>query len=151
MKAPTWFEQLKWSPGITVSALNQDRSLIPDFTGCYVFTVGQVPIAPGRVMYVGEAARQTLRARLANYLVDYRQPKRRESHKGKGFVLEARQQAGDHGVYVSWVEYGASPDDIHILEASLIHFLNPAANDRIDEERHPVLGDRERLNPGLIR
>jgi hypothetical protein len=49
------------------------------------------------------------------------------------------------------VEYGASPADIHILEASLIHYLNPAANDRIEEYRHPLLGDRERLNPHLIR
>ena len=151
MKAPAWFAQLKWSRRVSVSALNQDRSLIPDFTGCYVFTVGQAPIAPGRVLYVGEAASQTLRRRLANYLVDYRQPKQREGHKGKGFILEAREQAGDHGVHVSWVEYGASPDDIHILEASLIHFLNPAANDRVEEARHPLLGDQERRHPALIR
>ncbi len=151
MSGPSWFTQLKWRGGVHVAAINEDRGQVPDFTGCYVFTVGKVPIAPGRVLYVGEAAEQTLRARLANYLVDFSQPKKSEGHKGKGFILEARHRSGDQWVYVSWVEYGASPSDIHILEASLIHFLNPSANDRVEEYRHPILGDRDRLDHRLIR
>lgn len=151
MSGPTWFNQLRWLGGIHVAAINQDRRQVPDFTGCYVFTVGRVPVSPGRVLYVGEAARQSLRERLANYLVDIGQPKKSESHKGKGFILEARHRSGDHGVYVSWVEYGASPAEIHILEASLIHFLNPSANDRVEESRHPILGDHDRLDARLIR
>jgi hypothetical protein len=151
MNQPAWFQQLTWAGRIHVSALNENRKQIPDFTGCYVFSIGKVPIAPGRVLYVGEAADQSLRDRLANYFVDWRTPKQREGHKGKGFILEARRKAGDHGIFVSWVEYGASPADIHILEASLIHYLNPSANDRIEEYRHPVLGDHARLHPQLIR
>jgi len=148
---PRWFRQLKWRGRIHITALNENRKQIPEFTGCYVFTVGKVPIAPGRVLYVGEAAAQSLRDRLANYLVDFHQSKRREGHKGKGFVLEARSRSGDHGVFVSWVEYGASLSDIHILEASLIHYLNPAANDRVEETRHPTLPNLDRLDSRLIR
>ncbi len=151
MSDPSWFKQLKWLGGVHVAAINEDRSQIPDFTGCYAFTVGKVSIAPGRVLYVGEAAGQTLRARLANYLVDFSQKKQGKGHKGKGFILEARQRSGEHGVYVSWVEYGASPAEIHVLEASLIHYLNPSANDRVEEYRHPILGNRERLDKRLIR
>jgi hypothetical protein len=151
MDQPSWFQQLKWRGSIHIAALNENRKQIPDFTGCYVFTVGKAPIAPGRVLYVGEAAGQSLLDRLANYLVDFHQPKGREGHKGKGFVLEARNQSGDHGVFVSWVEYGASVSDIHILEASLIHYLNPSANDRAEETRHPTLANRERLDRRLIR
>ncbi len=153
MDQPTWFRQLKWSGQLHVGALNENRAQIPDFTGCYAFTVGKVPIAPGRVLYVGEAAGQSLRARVASYLVAFRtgpKPMGR-AHKGRGFVLEARHLAGDHGVYVSWVEYGASQAEIHILEASLIHYLNPAANDRVEEYRHPTLGEKARLDARLIR
>ena len=153
MDQPAWFQQLKWAGRVHVGALNENRKQIPDFTGCYVFTVGKVPIAPGRVLYVGEAAEQSLRDRLANYLVDFRSGPAPTSkqHKGKGFILEARDRSGDQGVYVSWVEYGASPGHIHILEASLIHYLNPGANDREEDVRHPTLGDRERLDRRLIR
>jgi hypothetical protein len=140
-----------WAGRLNVTALNENRRQIPDCTGCYAFTVGKVPLAPGRVLYVGEAARQSLRDRLANYLVDFRVAKQREGHKGKGFVLEARHRSGDHGVFVTWVEYGASPDEIHSLEASLIHYLNPSANDRVEEYRHPLLADRERLDSRLLR
>lgn len=158
MEQPTWFRQLKWSDPIHIAGLNTDRRVIPDFTGCYVFTEGLLPLTPGRVLYVGEAAGQSLRSRLSTYLVDYRNSPftgtiegKRKAHKGKGFVLEARESRGDNGVYVRWVEYGASEQDIHILEASLIHYLNPAANDRVEEYRHPVLGDNERLNRLLLR
>ena len=153
MDTPAWFRQLKWSTAVHVAALNLDRSRIPDFTGCYVFTVGRVAVAPGRVLYVGEAAGQSLRSRLGNYLVDYRNlpAPTGKQHKGKGFILEAREVHGDHRVYVRWVEYGGSEKDIHILEASLIHFLNPGANDRMEELRHELLGDDERLDRRLIR
>ncbi|MCW6510993.1 hypothetical protein [Lichenifustis flavocetrariae] len=158
MEAPPWFTQLRWSTPIHVAALNCDRSLLPDFTGCYAFTIGVQTVAPGHVLYIGEAAGQTLRQRIPSYLVNFRADRlvagpgsRRRGHKGKGFILEAREQFGDQGIYVSWVEYGASEADIHILEASLIHYLNPAANDRIEEYRHALLGDDERLNRHLIR
>ena len=151
VKAPSWFTQLKWRGPYSVATLNATRVVIPEFTGCYAFTMGVAPLSPGRVLYVGEAANQSLRRRLAVYLVDYSVRKAHESHKGKGFVLQARKRAGDHAVHVRWVEYGASPADIHILEASLISYLNPSANDRQEEHRHPVLGDDERLDRRLIR
>jgi hypothetical protein len=90
---------------------------------------------------------------LASYLVDYRASRGpvSPSHKGKGYILEARDRLGDHGVFVRWVEYGASPAHIHVLEASLINYLNPAANDRVEEHRHPLLGEQERLDQRLIR
>jgi hypothetical protein len=62
-----------------------------------------------------------------------------------------REKVTDYGVYVRWVEYGGSPKDIHILEASLINYLNRDANDRIEEHRHELLGEEERLDPQLIR
>jgi hypothetical protein len=66
-------------------------------------------------------------------------------------VFEMRDKRGDAGVYVRWVEYGASEKDIHILEASLINYLNPQANDRVEEYRHELLGEDERLDHRLIR
>jgi hypothetical protein len=55
---PEWFSQLNWSKAIHVAALNTDRRKIPDFTGCYAFTVGDIPLSPNRVLYIGEAAGQ---------------------------------------------------------------------------------------------
>ena len=152
MATPAWFGQLKWSRAVNVAALNTNRSQIPDFTGCYAFTIGRVAVAPGRVLYIGEAAGQSLRSRLCNYLIDYRNlpAPTGKQHKGKAFILEARDNVGDQGVYVRWVEYGGSEEDIHILEASIIHYLNPGANDRMEENRHALLGDDERLDKRLI-
>jgi hypothetical protein len=158
VEEPAWFMQLKWSKAIHVAALNLDRNQIPDFTGCYAFTEGRIRLTPGRVLYVGEAAGQTLRSRLPAYLIDFRNSRprntkeaTRKAHKGAGFVLEMREKLGDAGVYVRWVEYGASMSDIHILEASLINYLNPGANDRVEEYRHALLGDDEHLDHRLIR
>ena len=154
MDEPSWFRQLRWSDPIHIAALNGDRGQIPDFTGCYAFTLGRILLSPGRVLYIGEAARQSLRDRLATYLIDFRiRPLASNSrvHKGKGLILQERKERTDHAVFVRWVEYGASEHDIHILEASLINYLNPTANDRVEEYRHPVLGDRARLNSRLIR
>ncbi|HTE43523.1 MAG TPA: hypothetical protein VK629_22075 [Steroidobacteraceae bacterium] len=163
MDEPTWFKQLKWSKAVHIAELNASRPRqIPDFTGCYAFTEGCIALAPGRVLYVGEAARQTLKRRIPVYLEDIRSNLRttpsaiaghqkRKEHKGKGFVLEMRDKLGDAGVYVRWVEYGASEQEIHILEASLISYLNPLANDRVEEARHPLLGDDEQLNRRLLR
>jgi hypothetical protein len=153
---PKWFQQLKWtSPPPNVAVLNQNRGIIPDFPGCYAFTTHNAPLSPGRVLYVGEAAR-SLRQRLPAYLIDFRKPKitpttpGRRDHKGRGFVLEARHIHGDQGVYVQWVEYGGAPSDIHILEASLMEFLQPDCNDRDEAARHPTLGDWELLDPRAI-
>jgi hypothetical protein len=76
-----------------VAVLNTNKSVIPKNTGCYVFTVGLIEVAPGRALYVGEAAGQTLRKRLGVYLINYQKPrirkddapKARKTHKGKGF------------------------------------------------------------------
>jgi len=148
---PNWFQQLKWSvPLANVAVVNNDRSIIPDFPGCYVFMEFAEAPRPGRVLYLGQAS-ISLRQRLAAYLVDIRTSKATERHKGKGFVLEARQARTDQGVYLQWVEYGGNKHDIDILEASLINYLNPAANDREDDTRHPLLGIRDRLHPDLLR
>lgn len=126
MSSPSWLMQLKWLGGIHVAALTENRKQIPDFTECDVFTVGKALIAPGRVLYVGEAAVQTQRQRLASYLVDFsQQPKKREGHKGRGFILEARHRSGDHGVYVSWVEYGASPSPSPSICVSWFMVVSP--------------------------
>jgi hypothetical protein len=147
---PPWFTQLHWSSPTNIASVNVDRSIIPDFPGCYAFTEHNAALIPGRVLYIGQA-RYSLLKRLRNYLIDIQTPKKTEGHKGKGFVLEARSAIGDQGVYVRWVEYGGNKGDLDILEASLIHFLNPGANDRAEDERHPLLDDNERLDAGLLR
>lgn len=147
---PSWFQQLKWSVVANVAAMNKARSSIPDFPGCYVFMEFAEAPRPGHVLYVGQAS-TSLRQRLAIYLVDVRTQKAKERHKGKAFVLEARHIHSDQGVYLQWVEYGGNKHDIDILEASLINYLNPAANDREDDARHPLLGFSDRLRSDLLR
>ena len=144
MAVPAWYEQLKWSGPVSVAVLNQQRSL-PDFSGVYAFTTDAGPLLPRRVLYLGKA--KNLSQRVPSYLVDWRRPKAVERHKGKGFVLEARAQRGDHGVFVQWVEYGG---DISELEASLILYLRPQCNDAEPGERTPILGDEDRLDPRLL-
>ena len=73
-----------------------------------------------------------------------------EGHKGKGFVLEARAARGDNGVYVRWFMFGGNHADLDMLEASLINYLNPLANDRDDDTRHPVLTRRDQLDSRLL-
>ena len=147
---PQWYAQLQWSQPRTVADLNLDRGVIPDFPGCYAFTVGPGPLLPNQVLYVGEA-KTSLRRRTANYLVDWTVPKASENHKGKGFVLEARARHTDYGVYLRWVEYGGAGPDVSLLESSLIDYLAPQCNDRDESVRHGVLGDWERLDPRLLR
>ncbi|WP_296650300.1 hypothetical protein [Paraburkholderia sp.] len=149
-KIPDWFQQLEWSKMANVAVVNNDRGIIPDFPGCYVFMEFAETPRPGRVLYVGQAS-TSLRQRLASYLVSIRTTKTKARHKGKSFVLEARHTHTDQGVYLQWVEYGGNKHDIDILEASLINYLNPAANDREDDTRHPLLGSRDRLHPDLLR
>lgn len=150
MELPAWFMQLKWGGPIHLSALNLDRHTLPDGPGCYAFTIGRMQLIPGKVLYVGQA-RTSLRKRIASYLVDHKNPKTSKDHKGKGFILEVRARGGDHGVYLRWAEYGGNEEDLDILEASLINFLNPAANDREDDTRHPLLGKKDKLDHRLIR
>src|SRR6267142_6697073 len=109
MDAPIWFRQLKWSGSLSVAALNRDRSVIPKITGCYAFTEGPAQLTPGRVLYIGEAAGQSLRHRLAAYLVRIK-PVGHDAiaakdtgpqHKGKSFILESRDKRTDYGVFLS--------------------------------------------------
>jgi len=149
MAQPAWYSQLKWEGPYSIAAINQDRKIIPDFPGCYAFTTHPGPLLPSKVLYIGES-KASLARRLTVYLVDWRVPKISESHKGKGFVLEARQQKGDHGVYLRWVQYGGAAWQVSQLEASLIEYLCPDGNDRDEELRHGVLGDWERLDPSTL-
>jgi len=146
---PAWFRQLKWSAPVNVANLNLDRKKIPDFPGCYAFTIGMINLIPDQVLYVGEG--KSLRNRIPAYLVVITKSKAKEGHKGKGFVLEARDKHNDYSVFVRWVEYGGSDHDRYELEASLIGYLRPGANDRDEEARHGALGDWERLDPRLLR
>lgn len=147
---PKWYAQLKWSSPATLAAVNLNRGAIPDFPGCYVFTLDPGPLLPRKVLYVGEA-KTSLAQRLPVYLVDWTKPKASESHKGKGFVLEQRKLRGDHGVFLRWVEYGGAPSDVSLLESSLIDYLEPQCNDRDESVRHGVLGGWERLDARLLR
>jgi hypothetical protein len=149
---PRWYGQLTWSTPISVAVLNTDRKAIPDFSGCYVFTLGNGPMLPNQVLYVGEA-KVSLRQRLPVYLVDWTNPlpAGTKMHKGKAFILAERKRVGDQGVYVRWVEYGGGPADISLLESSLIDFLQPLYNDRDEYARHGALGDWERLDRRLLR
>jgi hypothetical protein len=149
VQLPTWFTQLKWNGPASVATLDLERKALPDFPGCYAFTIGKAALVAGQVLYVGQAS-TSLRQRVGSYLVDYKTPRTSRGHKGKGFILDARSRSGDHGVYLRWVEYGGNRHDLDILEASLINLLNPAANDREDDTRHPLLGQHEQLDPRLI-
>ena len=145
MARPAWYSQLLWEGPYSVAMVNGDRKMIPDFPGCYAFTTHPGALSPGKVVYVGES-RASLATRLPVYLVDWRVPKLSESHKGKGFVLEARQQRGDNGVFIHWVRYGGAPWQVSQLEASLIDYLKPSCNDRDEEVRHGLLDHTERLD-----
>jgi excinuclease UvrABC nuclease subunit len=147
---PVWYSQLRWSGPLSVAKIQEDRDIIPTLPGCYVFTVDPGPLVVGRSLYVGMAS-ASLRKRVASYLVDFRRYKKAESHKGKGFVLEARHDRGDHGVYLRWIVYGGSKEDISILEANLIHLLEPEANDRDEDAHHPLFSHKESLNLLLLQ
>jgi hypothetical protein len=149
MEPPAWFAQLPWRQPVSVATLNIDRGIIPESPGCYAFTEGSISLLPRTVLYVGQAS-TSLRQRLPVYLVDWTRPRGEEGHKGKGFVLEARAARGDNGVYVRWFMFGGNHADLDMLEASLINYLNPLANDRDDDTRHPVLTRRDQLDSRLL-
>jgi len=151
MAQPNWFAQLKWSSPTSVAVLNQNRSAIPDFPGCYAFTLGVGALLPNKVLYIGEA-KTSLRQRLPVYLIEWtnKLPPGTKAHKGKGFILFERQRVGDYGVHVRWVEYGGAPSDVSLLESSLIDYLSPHYNDRDESVRHGVLGAWERLDSRLL-
>ena len=151
MAQPNWFAQLKWSNPISIAVLNQDRSVIPDFPGCYAFTLGLGSLLPRQVLYIGEA-KTSLRQRLPVYLIDWtsKLPPGAKSHKGKGFILMERKNVGDQGVYIRWVQYGGGGADVSLLESSLIDYLLPHYSDRDESVRHGVLGDWERLDSRLL-
>jgi hypothetical protein len=48
------------------------------------------------------------------------------------------------------VQYGGAPWQVSQLEASLIEYLDPMANDRDEEVRHGVLGDWETVDPRTL-
>ena len=150
-KMPVWFTQLNWQGPCSIHEVNADRTVLPEWPGLYVFTADKGPLRPGEVLYIGETGQKGgLRARVASYLVNWRIPKDRESHKGKGFVLEYRSVHGDQNTFLRWVEYGGSDADRHMIEASLIEHFSPQMNDRLEYLRHPVLADDERLDPRLL-
>lgn len=153
---PLWFTQLHWSTPLSIADVNTNREVIPVHAGVYVFTHHNIPLSPDRVLYVGEA-KNGLRRRLTggSYLVRQIRlmPPRpgggeRRFHKGAAFILEARQRWGDQAIYLRWAEYGAGPEHILDLEASLQDYLNPACNDRDESLRRPLMGDWESLIPG---
>jgi hypothetical protein len=140
-----------WEGPYTVAEVNGDRSVIADFPGCYAFTIHPGALQPRRVLYVGET-KQPLRDRIAAYLVDWRIPKPQgtKDHKGKGFVLEARQKNQDAGVYLHWVRYGGADWQRHQLEASLIDYLKPECNDRDEDTRWGLLDRDHLLDPQAL-
>lgn len=146
-RVPDWFGQLKWSRPSNIAQVVADRSMLPVRPGIYVFSEFCTAPEPGRVLYVG-MTKQPLRARLRPYIKDYKNSKpsgRKNEHLGKLFIWDARENRGDHGIYLQWIEYYANVELRARLEASLIHYLNPSCNARDDDEDHALLGDEELL------
>jgi hypothetical protein len=139
---PTWFEQLKWSAAWSVATLSCRRDEIPAEPGCYVFTDDDGGLRPNHVLYVGKAT--VLRTRVGGYLVDYKktQPTR---HKGRAFIFERREDAGDRSVYVRWVVFGGRLGE---LEANLCDLLWPHCTDRW--ETHELWNDVQTIDPRLL-
>lgn len=142
MSAPRWFEQLKWSRVYSVAALANNRGVIPQESGCYVFTDQASGLRPDHVLYIGKA--KTLRSRLGGYLVDYHNT-RPTKHKGRAFIFEQRHRAGDYATFVRWVLYGGKPGE---LETNLCDFLWPHCTDRW--ESNELWDDDETIDPRLI-
>jgi hypothetical protein len=139
---PQWFEQLKWSQVWSVAALATDRSRIPRESGCYVFTEDAAGLRPDHVLYVGKA--KNLRSRLGGYLVNYRNT-RPTKHKGRAFIFEQRDKAGDYATFVRWAPYGGNPAE---LETNLCEFLWPDCTDVW--EKHELWDDDEEIDPRLL-
>jgi len=139
---PRWFEQLRWSRVWSVAYLANNRGEIPEQPGCYVFTETASGLCPKRVLYVGKA--KNLHKRLGGYLVDYKRttPTR---HKGRAFIFEQRDRAGDHATFVRWVPYGGKPGE---LETNLCDLLWPDCTDRW--EIHDLWNDEEGIDPRLL-
>jgi hypothetical protein len=139
---PKWFEQLRWSATWSVVALANNRQIIPEQPGCYVFTDDAGGLRPNHVLYVGKAT--NLRNRLGGYLVSYINT-RPTKHKGRAFVFEQRARTGDHATFVRWVVYGGKPGE---LESNLCDFLWPHCTDRW--ETHELWEDDETIDPRLL-
>src|SRR5690349_11334594 len=121
---PLWYTQVQFNAPRPLPIIRLARD-IPDRSGCYVFTSDGGPLKPGHVLYIGKALR--LNRRLPGYLVDYMRtaPTR---HKGRAFLFEYRHDHGDRNLFLRWTTYG----DPAQLEASLIDYLEPLFNDRME-------------------
>jgi len=76
--------------------------------------------------------------------------RREKSIRATALYWRHEQGAAIRAFMCGGPQYGASPRDIDILEASLIHDLNPPANDREDDTRHPLLAHSDRLLADLL-
>lgn len=141
-KMPVWYRALRWK-SYTVSDLNTDRSLIPSHTGVYAFTLDKRSLHIGQVLYLGMTAqRRGLRGRLSVYLKDYANASSR-GHKGAKFIWGERDAKSDKRIIVHFAEFGGNRQDTLLLEANLIHLLQPYFNSRDEEIYHPILDNDE--------
>ena len=139
---PDWFRAIQWGNRYPVELVRDNRALIPERAGVYVFLNAEGPVQRqlGRTLYVGKAG--NLRTRLPSYLaspdtVTLLSPRRKDGsmnsslrHVGKALVLgkiATRMNArsgGPCGVWLTWTVTTEAAG----LERLLVEYLQPQAN-----------------------
>ncbi len=144
---PNWFSLLNWKR-LTVFQANQKRAELGSYPGVYAFTERRPTLLGGEVLYVG-MTRQPLRRRLGVYLKDYDVKTRGNrritprGHKGARMIWSERNKLGDRNIIVHTAPFSGSRQETYLLEANLIHLLQPVCNTRDEELYHPLLDDDE--------
>lgn len=130
---------LKWKGPYRIEYIRENRHMIDQGSGVYVFTLSDLPLADGRgVLYIGKAG--NLASRVPSYLADpekvlIHSPRKRDGslnrslrHPGKVLLLVEVQQKMRHGGLTGiWVRWALTPDAKRV-ETELIKYFNPAYN-----------------------
>ena len=132
------FKKLNWNISYQIEDIQNNKNILPDASGVYVFTTYQQELkVDNGVLYIGKA--KSLRKRLSTYLSSpfkmllfspKKQGKKLSSslrHSGKNLLLMEIQQKsrnGRSGIWLRWVE-NSKPEAI---EKELIKYYQPSFN-----------------------
>ena len=131
-------QDLKWSVPYQIEDIRDDRKLLPNCSGVYVFTSYRGPVERNTgVLYIGKA--KSLRKRLSKYLsspfkILLLSPKKRDKklsrslrHTGKNLLLMEIQQKSRYGQSGMWLRW-AEKSNPSVLEKALIIYYEPSFN-----------------------